>query len=188
MVRRIVEQVRAETEQWSQMQEMLGQVREEMEELQVSRDFWEHRALDSDYEIQSLRSKVQQWRQKALIFEAKSNDLQAEVSVLREELEKKKKKLSAEKIGEGTKTKGFAPLSLSAQMAKERNPVPNCDLKENHHHLHRHRHHHHPPIDTESKRSPFQEIGNSSPKLRQYKSKTIFPLHFLQTSDPQKRF
>lgn len=58
MVRRIVEQVRAETEQWSQMQEMLGQVREEMEELQASRDFWEDRALDCDCEIQSLRSKV----------------------------------------------------------------------------------------------------------------------------------
>ena len=60
MVRRIVEQVRAETEQWSQMQEMLGQVREEMEELQASRDFWEDRALDSEFEIHSLRSKVRQ--------------------------------------------------------------------------------------------------------------------------------
>ena len=60
MVRRIVEQVRAETEQWSQMQEMLGQVREEMEELQASRDFWEDQALNSEFEIQSLRSKVRQ--------------------------------------------------------------------------------------------------------------------------------
>lgn len=58
IVRRIVEQVRAETEQWSQMQEMLGQVREEMEELQASRDFWEDRALDSDFHIQSLSSSV----------------------------------------------------------------------------------------------------------------------------------
>jgi len=58
IVGRIVEQVRVETEQWSQMQEMLGQVREEMEELQASRDFWEDRALDSDHQIQSLRSAV----------------------------------------------------------------------------------------------------------------------------------
>lgn len=58
IVRRIVEQVRAETEQWSQMQEMLGQVRDEMEELQASRDFWEDRALDSDCQIKSLRSAV----------------------------------------------------------------------------------------------------------------------------------
>lgn len=58
VVRRIVEQVRVETEQWSQMQEMLGQVRKEMEELQASRDFWEDRALNSDYQIQSLRADV----------------------------------------------------------------------------------------------------------------------------------
>ena len=57
-VRRIVEQVRVETEQWSQMQEMLGQVRVEMEELQASRDFWEDRALNSDHQIQSLHSSV----------------------------------------------------------------------------------------------------------------------------------
>lgn len=58
IVRRIVEQVRIETEQWSQMQEMLGQVKEEMEELHASRDFWKDRALDSDYHIQSLQSVV----------------------------------------------------------------------------------------------------------------------------------
>ncbi|GAV74650.1 hypothetical protein CFOL_v3_18130 [Cephalotus follicularis] len=54
IVRKIVEQVRVETEQWSQMQDMLRQVRDEMEELQASRVFWEDRALDSDYQIQSL--------------------------------------------------------------------------------------------------------------------------------------
>lgn len=58
IVRKIVEQVRVETEQWSQMQEMLGQVREEMEELQASRDFWEDRALHSDSQIQSLHNAV----------------------------------------------------------------------------------------------------------------------------------
>lgn len=57
-MRRMVEQVRAETEQWSQMQEILGQVREEIEELQASRDFWEDHALDSDEQIQSLVSTV----------------------------------------------------------------------------------------------------------------------------------
>lgn len=61
IVRRIVEQVRAETEQWSQMQEMLGQVREEMEELQASRDFWEDRAVHSDFQIQSLHNAVRQF-------------------------------------------------------------------------------------------------------------------------------
>lgn len=58
MLLRIVEQIRVETEQWSQMQEMLGQVRKEMEELEASRDFWEDRALNSDHQIQSLCSTV----------------------------------------------------------------------------------------------------------------------------------
>ena len=58
IVRRIMEQVRTETEQWSQMQEMLEQVREEMEELNSSWDFWEDQALDSEYLIQYLRSAV----------------------------------------------------------------------------------------------------------------------------------
>lgn len=58
IIRRIVEQVRAETDQWSQMQEMLGQVRGEMEELRTSRDFWENQSLSSDYKIQTLRDSV----------------------------------------------------------------------------------------------------------------------------------
>lgn len=58
LVRRIVEQVRAETKQWSQMQEMLGQLRQEMEELQTSKDFWETQALASNQEIQSFISDV----------------------------------------------------------------------------------------------------------------------------------
>lgn len=58
IVLRIVEQVRAETEQWSQMQNMLERVRGEMEELQASRDYWERQAHNSDYEAQSLRHAV----------------------------------------------------------------------------------------------------------------------------------
>ncbi|XWS73568.1 hypothetical protein CRYUN_Cryun02cG0140300 [Craigia yunnanensis] len=80
IVQRIVKQVRAETEQWSQMQEKLGQVRDEMEELQASRDFWEDRALDSDYQIQSLQFAVKEWRQKAFLSEAKAKELQSQIS------------------------------------------------------------------------------------------------------------
>ncbi|KAE9462242.1 hypothetical protein C3L33_05863, partial [Rhododendron williamsianum] len=196
MVRRIVEQVRAETEQWSQMQEMLGQVREEMEELQASRNFWEDRALDCDCEIQSLRSKVRQWKQKALTFETKANNLETELYLLRGELEKFRSK---EKIEEVTKTMDYPPLSLGAQIAQEKEKrVLICRLKENHR-----------PSDKGSKqeistggrrkvhtssngnlvpkRSPFQEIGNSSPKLRQ-KSMAIFPLHFPEPFETHKSF
>ncbi|KAL7202498.1 hypothetical protein ACSBR1_034049 [Camellia fascicularis] len=189
IVQRIVEQVRAETEQWSQMQGMLGQVREEMEELQASRDFWEDRALDSDYEIQSLHSEVQEWRQKALTLEAKANELQTETSVLRGELEK----LRVEKSKEVTKTKDLAPISLGAQIAKEK-CVLICRLKENHRVNDKGSKQQEIFSDGRRKaqtcsngllvpkRSPFQDIGNSSPQLRQ-NSKAIFPLHSPDPSD-----
>ncbi|XP_058199311.1 uncharacterized protein LOC131314579 isoform X2 [Rhododendron vialii] len=196
MVRRIVEQVRAETEQWSQMQEMLGQVREEMEELQASRDFWEDRALDCDCEIQSLRSKVRQWKQKALTFETRANNLETELYLLRGELEKFRSK---EKIEEVTKTMDYPPLSLGAQIAQEKEKrVLICRLKENHRPSNkgskqeiltggRRKVHTSSNGDLVPKRSPFQEIGNSSPKLRQ-KSMAIFPLHFAEPFETHKSF
>lgn len=58
VMRKIADQVRAEAEQWSQMQEMLSQVRNEMEELQTCRDFWQNRALESDTQIENLHSSV----------------------------------------------------------------------------------------------------------------------------------
>ncbi|KAG8370973.1 hypothetical protein BUALT_Bualt13G0038900 [Buddleja alternifolia] len=90
IVRKIVEQVRAETEQWSQMQEMLVQVRVEMEELRLSRDFWEDRAHNSDHEIQSLKLNVEEWKDRALGYEIKADELQLELSVLKNELRKSK--------------------------------------------------------------------------------------------------
>lgn len=53
-----MEQVRAETEQWSEMQGMLEQVRMEMEELQSSRELWQHRAITSDINIHTIQSQV----------------------------------------------------------------------------------------------------------------------------------
>ncbi|XP_011657638.1 centrosomal protein of 83 kDa isoform X2 [Cucumis sativus] len=69
IIRRITEQVKAEKDQWSQMQEMLNQVREEMEELQVSREFWKDQALESESQIQSLQSSVEEWKEKAMAHE-----------------------------------------------------------------------------------------------------------------------
>uniref|UniRef100_A0A9I9D8G6 Uncharacterized protein n=1 Tax=Cucumis melo TaxID=3656 RepID=A0A9I9D8G6_CUCME len=71
IIRRITEQVKAEKDQWSQMQEMLNQVREEMEELQVSREFWKDQALESESQIQSLQSSVEEWKEKAMAHESK---------------------------------------------------------------------------------------------------------------------
>ncbi|KAJ7964089.1 putative Myosin-related [Quillaja saponaria] len=194
IVRRIVEQVRAETEQWSQMQEMLGQVREEMEELQTSRDFWEARALDSDFQIQSLHTHVQEWRQKALSSETQANQLQTQLSVLCGDLERLRNEQNAEKL----KERSSQHISLDVQNEMEKRVLV-CHLKEN--------------IYTgeirkkqsevsrggrrkaqatsggsmATKRSPFQDIGNSSLLMRQ-NSKAVFPLHCHPPSNKEESF
>lgn len=58
VVGRIVQQVRAETEQWSEMQQMLEQVRVEMEELRSSRDHWHRRAIASEINFHSQHTQV----------------------------------------------------------------------------------------------------------------------------------
>ncbi|XVE78916.1 hypothetical protein DITRI_Ditri14bG0016300 [Diplodiscus trichospermus] len=127
IVQKIVEQVRAETEQWSQMQEMLGQVRDEMEELQASRDFWEDRALGSDYQLQSLQSAVKEWRQKALSSEAKANELQAQISVLHQEIERLRKERDTKILS----AKMTSPINHKAPNETEKRVLV-CHLKENH--------------------------------------------------------
>ncbi|KAL6505378.1 hypothetical protein OROGR_025195 [Orobanche gracilis] len=84
VVRKILEEVRAEAEQWSQMQEMLAQVRREMGELRASRDVWENRAYNADHEIQCLGHAVDVWKVKALEYKNKANQLQLELSILKE--------------------------------------------------------------------------------------------------------
>ncbi|KAK2967815.1 hypothetical protein RJ640_027709 [Escallonia rubra] len=236
VVRRIVAQVRAETEQWSQMQEMLGQVRKEMEELQASRDLWKDRALDSENKIQSLQSSVQEWREKALTFETKANELQTETSTIRGELEKLKieekrevmstqeftpislskqiemekrmlkcrakeyrstadrrtkqeifkEKLRTVEISESMPTIDLPPISLGKHIAKEKHGLL-CRLKEDRHTTDkgskkekscdgRRRAHTCSSGHVVSTRSPFRDIGNSSPLVRQSGS-TVFPLH-----------
>ncbi|KAL5719761.1 hypothetical protein ACHQM5_012503 [Ranunculus cassubicifolius] len=90
IVRKIVEQVRSEMEQWTEMQEMLECVREEMEELHSSRDFWQDRALASEAQFQSLQSSVEDWTQKARNAEAKVAGLEKHIEELYLELRKLK--------------------------------------------------------------------------------------------------
>ncbi|KAI3449976.1 hypothetical protein Pfo_006641 [Paulownia fortunei] len=131
----IVEQVRAETEQWSQMQEMLGQVRGEMEELQASRDFWENRAYNSDYEIQSLRHAVEEWKEKALGYENKANNLQLELSVLKQKIQKSKIDLNPGQTREPIAIPDLPPVPLGKQLEKEKLVLSfrlkkNCHIEE----------------------------------------------------------
>ncbi|GAB2277032.1 hypothetical protein Dimus_011740 [Dionaea muscipula] len=121
IVKRIMEQVRAETEQWTQMQEMLGQVREEMEELQASRDFWEERALSYERETQFLHASVQEWKRRALSLEVEENQLQKQVRVLQGEVER----LRMEGELEAVKTKE------SVHVSYKENRVLTCRVKRN---------------------------------------------------------
>jgi len=53
-----MDQVKVELEQWTEMQAMLEQVRQEMLELQSSRDLWQRRAIASDVNVRSLHAQV----------------------------------------------------------------------------------------------------------------------------------
>ncbi|XP_022756263.1 uncharacterized protein LOC111303994 [Durio zibethinus] len=193
IVQRIVEQVRAETEQWSQMQEMLGQVRDEMEELQTSRDFWEDRALDSDYQIQSLQSAVKEWRQKALSSEAKANELQAQISLLHVEIERLRKERGRKIL----RARDVSPIKQEAQNETEKR-VLLCHLKENRcanndgcnqkEHLRDERR------KTQTctagllpRRSPLIEIGNMSGLMKQH-GEGILPLFCLHKEEMKRSF
>ncbi|KAF4391140.1 hypothetical protein F8388_009562 [Cannabis sativa] len=193
IVRRIMEQVRAETEQWSQMQEMLGQVREEMEELQASRDFWEDRALDYDQQMHSLNSSVQDWRQKAISSENKANQLEAQMYYLRKELDRSKKEL--EKVHE-RRDKGSSPaIPVDGQHEMEKR-VLICRLKENNSH---HQQKEAPTLSDGRRRksqtwnnngsfglerSPLRDIGNNScaSVKHQQHSRVIFPFGAIQNN------
>ncbi|KAL4282962.1 hypothetical protein GQ457_16G006510 [Hibiscus cannabinus] len=125
IVQRVVEQIGAETEQWSQMQGMLELVRDEMEELHASRDFWEDRALDSDYRIQSLQSAVKELRREALSSEAEANELQAQVYVLRQEVER----LRQERDRTTVRARIASPINQEARSETEKRVLV-CRLKE----------------------------------------------------------
>lgn len=194
IVRRIVEQVRVETEQWSQMQEMLGQVREEMEGLQASRDFWEERALHSDSEIQSLHNAVQEWRERALSSESKKNELEVKLSMLHGDLERLK---NEQNIVKETKS---SPIPLDTPNEFEKRIVvcsskenSNNNVKENIKHsevLRNGERKTHAAIRgglLAPKRTPFRDIGNSPLLIRQ-NGKAVFPLHCHLSSSAEKTY
>ncbi|XP_074310558.1 uncharacterized protein LOC141646583 [Silene latifolia] len=193
IVKRLMEQVKAETQQWSQMQEMLGQVREEMEELQSSRDFWQANALKSDQEIQTLHSEVEELKQKAVSFENKENKLQKQVQELLEELEKSKVR-DQETCEDKTKaSRDSTPISLGAQLAKEKRPLT-CRVKQR---SPEYKTMQNKAVDyNEEKRLykdvsirpvsafnrlPFKDIGNVSHLERHNSRRYVYPLH-----DPKK--
>lgn len=86
-MRMITEQVQAETEQWSQVQETLQHVIEEMVVLRKSREFWKDLALHADEKVETLQMLVHDWKGKALLSEIKISELQLQAAQLRNEIE-----------------------------------------------------------------------------------------------------
>ncbi|XP_025797549.1 uncharacterized protein LOC112877452 [Panicum hallii] len=158
IVWKIMEQVKAESEQWTEMQDMLEQVRLEMQELQSSRDTWQHRAMASDISLRSLNSQILEWKNRAQVSEQRVEELQMKISELQSKLHTFKAHFptpaaipSQDQWSEACKIenpRAKPPHQRSQECGKEeKKHVLICRVK-------------HSPSSVIPKRSPFQEIGN----------------------------
>ncbi|GJN30719.1 hypothetical protein PR202_gb19052 [Eleusine coracana subsp. coracana] len=160
IVGKIMEQVKAESEQWAEMQDMLEQVRLEMQELQSSRDTWQHRAIASDISIRSLNSQVQEWKNRAQVSEQQVEDLQKKISELQSKLHTFKAHFPTRTVANQDQWSDACKLENprakpqhhgSQECGKEKEKEKHvliCRVKQS------------PSVIP--KRSPFQEIGNIS--------------------------
>ncbi|KAL5218896.1 hypothetical protein ABZP36_019580 [Zizania latifolia] len=156
IVGKIMEQVRTESEQWTEMQDMLEQVRIEMQELQSSRDTWQRRAIASDISLRSLSSQVLEWKHRAQVSEQHVEDLRKKVSELESKLHTFKahfpspgqpnQEWSEACKMENPRSKAQHPRSHESGGKEKEKHVLVCRVK------------HSPGVAT--KRQPFQEIGN----------------------------
>ncbi|KAK1305474.1 hypothetical protein QJS10_CPA10g00208 [Acorus calamus] len=145
VVRRIAEQVKLETEQWSEMQGMLRRVKAEMDGLRCSRDFWARLADHSHHQLQSLHSSAMEWRQRARSLQSEATKLRERVSELQIELERSKSSAGGSNCPRIT----LSPLKRPTCPLKEnQRPLLLCRVKEESHKEQRHG------------RSPFSDIGN----------------------------
>ncbi|XP_010938940.1 uncharacterized protein [Elaeis guineensis] len=163
VVRRIMEEVRSETEQWSEMQGMLEQVRVEMEELQSSRDLWQHRSITSEMNIHSIQTQMLEWKRRARASEHKMTELQKQVS---SELQIKL---------QSTRAELFLPPTSSSQTHSEKWNQDLQRIKDQQQRLldsHREKEKHvlvcrlKNPHCNFSQRLPLQAIGNNFPTFR----------------------
>lgn len=87
-IRKIADHVQAETEQWSQVQDILHHVQEDMNNLYVSREVWEERALQAEAQLLALQEQVHRWRCRAQIAETEVACLLSERQSVKKQLEK----------------------------------------------------------------------------------------------------
>ncbi|XP_044982390.1 uncharacterized protein LOC123449297 [Hordeum vulgare subsp. vulgare] len=166
IVGKIMKQVRAESEQWTEMQDMLEQVRLEMQELQSSRDTWQRRAIASDISLGSLNSEMLEWKQRAQASEQHAEELQKKVSELQGKLHTFKSHFPAPNLPSRAWSEACRmenPRAAKAQHHHHRPPQqqqqqqPDCG-KEKEKHVLICRVRHSPSVIP--RRSPLQDIGN----------------------------
>ncbi|BAF11302.1 Os03g0216900 [Oryza sativa Japonica Group] len=163
IVGKIMEQVRTESEQWTEMQDMLEQVRLEMQELQSSRDTWQRRAIASDISLRSLNSQVLEWKHRAQVSEQHVEDLQKKIS----ELESKLHTFKAHFPSPGQPNQEWSEACKMEKPIRSNKaqhpPRPSHEPgggREKEKHVLICRVKHSPSVA--AKRQPFQEIGNIS--------------------------
>ncbi|KAJ3702873.1 hypothetical protein LUZ61_006578 [Rhynchospora tenuis] len=156
IVGKIMEQVKVESEQWTEMQAMLEQVRQEMLELQSSRDLWQRRAIASDINVRSLHAQVLEWKHRARVSENNVEGLKERIS----ELQNKLHSMKIEHLAQKNSQEDFQTTRLNMKLNSQRQiTVPDykrenekydlvCRLKK--------------PPSQKLRRAPFTEIGNLS--------------------------
>ncbi|KAM3314846.1 hypothetical protein ACQJBY_033559 [Aegilops geniculata] len=170
IVGKIMKQVRAESEQWTEMQDMLEQVRLEMQELQASRDTWQRRAIASDISLGSLNSEMLEWKQRAQGSEQHAEELQKKVSELQGKLHTFKSHFPAPNLPSRAWSEACRmenPRAAKAQQHHHRPPQQQQQDggKEKEKHVLICRVKHSPSVVP--RRSPLQDIGNIALPRRQ---------------------
>uniref|UniRef100_A0ACD5TVG4 Uncharacterized protein n=1 Tax=Avena sativa TaxID=4498 RepID=A0ACD5TVG4_AVESA len=160
IVGKIMKQVRAESEQWTEMQDMLEQVRLEMQELQASRDAWRRRAMASDISLGSLNSQMLEWKQRALASEHHAEDLQKKVTELQGKLHTFKSHFPAPSLPGRAWSEACKMENPRAAKSQHHHRSPQDCGKEKEKHVLICRVRHSPGVML--KRSPLREIGNIS--------------------------
>lgn len=158
IVGKIMKQVRAESEQWTEMQDMLEQVRQEMQELQSSRDAWQRRAIASDISLGSLNSQMLEWKQRAQASEHHAEDLQKKVSELQGKLHTFKSHFPAPSLPSRAWSEACKMENPRTAKAQHHHRPPQDCGKEKEKHVLICRVKHSPSVMP--KRSPLKEIGN----------------------------
>ncbi|KAI5058323.1 hypothetical protein GOP47_0026493 [Adiantum capillus-veneris] len=129
-IRQIVAQVQAENEQWSQIQDILRCLQEEMEILIQTRDYSEKRAARAEAQLLSFKKMAHDWRCRARSAEEEVIVLQSERDALKLRIQNMKQKHAAE--GRSWFEDGSASREAVAfpQTDTQARAVPTCDVEE----------------------------------------------------------